>query len=109
MPGDEGDFWRDVREYRRDRLLERLRAHVPEAPKDGGDRVRRGKTHGPEVEEIAAMNAKRLTYRRRLELIAELLEAVDNRCMAVDGPVTPTRLEITDKELQRIYVLAKGQ
>jgi hypothetical protein len=55
------------------------------------------------------MNAKRLTYRRRLELIAELLEAVDDRCMAVDGPVTPTRLEITDKELQRIYVLAKGQ
>ena len=40
--------------------------------------------------------------------IKEVIEAVDNRCIAADGPVTPTRLEITDEELQLIYRLARG-
>lgn len=44
----------------------------------------------------------------RLERIAEIIEAVENRCMAVDGPVTPTLQEMTEEELRRIYALATG-
>lgn len=43
----------------------------------------------------------------RLEKIADILERVDNRCMAADGPVTKTRHEITDAEYRQIYRLAK--
>lgn len=39
--------------------------------------------------------------------IVAMIEAVEDRCMAVDGPVTPTHQEITDEELRRIYVAAK--
>lgn len=46
---------------------------------------------------------------KRLEKIAEIIERVDNRCAAVDGPVTPTREEITGRELIEIYKLAKGR
>jgi len=45
---------------------------------------------------------------RRLRAIADLLEAVDYRCMAADGPVTPTRLEITNAEMRDIYRIATG-
>lgn len=44
---------------------------------------------------------------------AELLEAIDQRCAAADGPVTPTLQEATADELRRLYVFAdrirKGQ
>lgn len=42
----------------------------------------------------------------RLERIAEIIEAVDNRCMAVDGPVSPTLSEMTQAEISEIYALA---
>lgn len=48
----------------------------------------------------------RPTPAQRLAAIAQILQAVDARCMAADGPVTLTRLEITDEELRRIYVFA---
>jgi hypothetical protein len=38
--------------------------------------------------------------------IQDILERVDIRCAAVDGPVTPTKNEIPTAELRRIYVLA---
>lgn len=44
----------------------------------------------------------------RLKLIAEIIEAVDDRALAVDGPVTPTKDEITADELKAIYRAAKG-
>lgn len=44
----------------------------------------------------------------RLKRIAQILDDVDRRAMHVDGPVTPTRQEITDEEYRRIYRLAKG-
>ena len=34
----------------------------------------------------------------------ELLEAIDNRCMAADGPVTPTLSEATADELRKLYL-----
>lgn len=43
----------------------------------------------------------------RLTRIANVIEGVENRCMAVDGPVTPTHQEITDRELIEIYELAR--
>ena len=42
---------------------------------------------------------------KRLQKIAEIIRRVENRCMAVDGPVTTTRTEMTDDELRRIYFL----
>ncbi len=44
----------------------------------------------------------------RLVRIAEIIEAVDSRRMALDGPVTPTLQEMTPDELSEIYKLAKG-
>jgi hypothetical protein len=37
---------------------------------------------------------------------AELLEAIDQRCAAADGPVTPTLQEATADELRKLYVFA---
>jgi hypothetical protein len=45
----------------------------------------------------------------RLRRIAEIIEDVDNRCMAVDGPVSDTRQEITKEEMREIYQLASGR
>lgn len=36
----------------------------------------------------------------------ELLEAIDQRCMAADGPVTPTLTEATADELRKLYLFA---
>lgn len=41
--------------------------------------------------------------------IQRVIESVEARCMAVDGPVTPTHQEITDSELRQIYRLAGGK
>jgi hypothetical protein len=43
---------------------------------------------------------------KRFERIVEIIEAVDNRCMAVDGPVTPTLDEMSQAEISEIYKLA---
>ena len=45
----------------------------------------------------------------RLAEIAGIIEGVDNRCMAVDGPVSSTLSEMTQLELTRIYGLALGR
>lgn len=45
----------------------------------------------------------------RLERIAEIIEAVDRRCAAVDGPVTSTLQEMEQHELSTIYALARGE
>lgn len=38
--------------------------------------------------------------------IQDVIDAVETRCAAVDGPVTPTHKEITDKEIKAIYTNA---
>ncbi len=40
------------------------------------------------------------------EKIVQIIMRVENRCMAVDGPVTPTTKEISEEELQLIWKLA---
>jgi len=47
--------------------------------------------------------SKRKTHSDRF---CELLEAIDTRCMAADGPVTPTLTEATADELRKLYVFA---
>lgn len=49
------------------------------------------------------------TSTSRLAEIAEIIEAVDRRCSAVDGPVSDTRAEMTAAEMRKIYQLAKGK
>lgn len=39
--------------------------------------------------------------------IIDVIERVENRCMAVDGPVTPTTEELSEDELRTIYQSAK--
>ena len=62
--------------------------------------------------DTGAQTVTYLPYRReqellgRLKAIAEVLEAVDNRCLAVDGPVRTTLQEIRETELVKIYKLA---
>ena len=50
-----------------------------------------------------------MNMRRRLRRIEAIIEHVDNRCMAADGPVTPTLQEMTQAELSQIYALARGR
>ena len=57
-------------------------------------------------QEIERLRAALRQTRMSLDCIVEIIEAVDNRCLAVDGPVTPTRLEMTDEELRDIFVSA---
>ena len=46
------------------------------------------------------------TDRSRLAKIASIIEFVDQRCMAVDGPVSKTLDEMEQKEISEIYRLA---
>lgn len=58
-----------------------------------------GDPHGECAAEIAKLRAVAQAY-------VSMIETVENRCMAVDGPVTPTHKEITDDELRKVYALA---
>ena len=49
----------------------------------------------------------RQTLLDHLGAIAQIIESVDNRAMACDGPVLATRHVITDDEMRRIYAHAK--
>jgi len=51
----------------------------------------------------------RIKPRRRLARVADIIERVDLRCAAADGPVTATLDEMTQDEISRIYALAKGK
>jgi hypothetical protein len=55
---------------------------------------------------MGSAEAARAAY-IELKRITDIIERVDNRCMAADGPVTPTRQEITDKEMRSIYLAAR--
>ncbi len=51
--------------------------------------------------------ATKRDLQNRLHRIAEIIEGVDQRCMAADGPVTPTLKEMRQDEISEIYKLAK--
>ena len=76
--------------------LEQLREHMQGAPK--------GVFIVPPIE-----IDRTPVLEKRLLRIAQIIEAVDNRCAAADGPVTPTLKEMTQAEISHIYDLAKGK
>lgn len=49
------------------------------------------------------------SHRVLLQTIANIIEGVDVRCAAADGPVTPTLQEMRPDELRRIYDLANAK
>lgn len=50
---------------------------------------------------------KREQLKWAADKFTQILERIDNRCMAADGPVPPTLSEATDSELSILYRLAK--
>ena len=46
--------------------------------------------------------------RQALQKIIEIIERIESRCMAADGPVTPTIQEIIEADLREIYWIAKS-
>jgi len=60
------------------------------------------------VARINERDARLAELEKRLNAIASTIEYVDERCMAADGPVTPTRIAMTDKEMRAIYKHARG-
>lgn len=63
----------------------------------------RGSIPKPAGESEVAARIKKQT-----DIIVDVLESVDQRCSAADGPVTPTRDEITGDELRRLYKAANS-
>jgi hypothetical protein len=55
------------------------------------------------------MSPAPMTDQQRLSRIRQIILDVETRCMAADGPVTPTSQEINENDLQRIYALACGE
>lgn len=56
---------------------------------------------------LLRIGAREVSYlRERLAKIAAIIEAVDQRAAACDGPVTPTLQEMTQEEISQIYRLA---
>lgn len=58
------------------------------------------------VEAAAEEVAVAKTKSEALKEIANVIIYCENRCMAADGPVTPTNEEITNDELIQIWKLA---
>ena len=48
-----------------------------------------------------------MEHAERLAEIAQIIEDVDNRCLGAEDDVPPTLSEMTQKEMSRIYKLAK--
>jgi len=61
--------------------------------------------YGPPTKEC--VECKRLS--KLLCQISRIIEHVDNRCMAGDGPITPTLQEMKQSEISKIYKLAEGR
>lgn len=53
------------------------------------------------------MSKKTMSATQRLAEIRRIIEDVDHRAMACDGPVTPTLQEMTLAEIRRIYKLTE--
>lgn len=64
-----------------------------------------------DVERLAAACEREKKARdadaRRLAAIRAIIEQVDARCAAADGPVPPTLKEMTQDEISTIYALSR--
>ena len=71
-------------------------------------------SRGPDSENDGTTKQAKRRWNKRahavgsLARIAEIIETVDNRAMAADGPVTPTLQEMEPAEMLEIYRLATG-
>ena len=80
--------------------------------RDGGHNRKEEGTLESVRQAIEKVHAERrqideLSY--RLKRIASIIEAVDDRCLAADGPVTPTLQEMRQEEMTEIYEHASGK
>lgn len=71
------------------------------------DRIQQATKKSRQNEIMMALQA--VDAKDRLKRIAEIIEIVDDRCTAADGPVTKTQLEITTEEFREIYKLASQE
>jgi imidazolonepropionase-like amidohydrolase len=60
------------------------------------------------VQHDCARCANAAKARTKVQIITDVIEMVDNRCLAYDGPVGDTREEMTAAEMRRIYKAAKS-
>lgn len=63
-----------------------------------------GDPHGECAAEINRLEVENAKLRAVVQRYIDMIHHVETRCMAADGPVTPTHREITDDDLRRIYV-----
>ena len=73
------------------------------------DQSKEGQKFASKIMGVLKKNIPTRRAEDRLKKIANIIEGVDERCMAADGPVTPTLEEMTQEELSKIYKLAKGE
>lgn len=67
-------------------------------------------TDSAEIERLnAEVKQHRSNESKRFSRIREVIERVDGRALAADGPVPPTEEEITGEEMREIYRLAGGK
>jgi putative component of toxin-antitoxin plasmid stabilization module len=52
---------------------------------------------------VVEITGRRVKIVRAARVIREVLEAIDNRCLAAEGPVAPTIQEIRPEEFRRLY------
>ena len=62
---------------------------------------------GKLVSKLATLQGTEAIRVQFLEEALGIFEAIGNRCMAADGPVTPVTKEITGEELERVYKLVR--
>ena len=58
--------------------------------------------------DLANVMQENRRMKNRLLQIHGVIDVVEQRCLAADGPVTKTHDEITDNELRRIYKLSES-
>lgn len=67
-------------------------------------------TDSAEIERLnAEVKQHKSNESKRFSRIREVIERVDGRALAADGPVPPTEQEVTGEEMREIYRLAGGK
>ncbi len=57
---------------------------------------------------MAKMKRRLDVAQRKARIVCEIVESVENRCMAADGPVTPTLQEMSEEELRELWQAANA-
>lgn len=54
------------------------------------------------------IDVRERNLRRNARTIMRLVDRVETRCLAADGPVTPTLQEMTEAELRQLWAAARS-